>query len=63
MIPLYKMSTICKSIKTESGLWLPGAEGDQKKWGMTANGNQISPWHDENVPKLIVMNILTTFDG
>ena len=32
-------------------LWFPGGGGG-RKWGVTANGYQVSFWGDENVLKL-----------
>lgn len=45
-------SRLGKSYETESRLVVPRAERIGKKWGVTANGFEVSFWGDENVLKL-----------
>lgn len=52
---LYKMTRAGKSIETESR-WMVVRTGG--KWGVTANGYQISFWGDEIALKLIVVMVV-----
>ena len=53
MIHLYEMPRICKSTETESNCL--GSERCRRKWGVIANGYNVSFGGDENVLKLSVI--------